>query len=76
MKRIVASLVGSLAATMPSLALAYEGSGYRGIASMYYTFIAMVLVYGVYDTFGKKGMYIGAPVIIIGAYFLTSLAPE
>ena len=43
---------------------------------MYYTFIAMVLVYGVYDTFGKKGMYIGAPVIIIGAYFLTSLAPE
>jgi hypothetical protein len=55
----------------PALALA-EGAGgtYRGIASIYFTFITVVLIYGIYDVFGKKAMYIGAPIIAIGMYLL------
>jgi hypothetical protein len=49
-----------------------EGAGgsYRGIGQIYYTFIAAVLVYGVYDAFGKKAMYIVGPIIVIGLYLL------
>ncbi len=77
MKRLMASLMGALPIAAPSVALAsYAGGGYRGIASLYYTFIALVLVYGVYDTFGKNvGSHIGAAVIVIGAYLLTQAAP-
>ncbi len=78
MKRLMASLIGALPIAAPSLAFAsYAGAGYRGIASLYYTFIALVLVYGVYDTFGKNvGTHISASVIVIGAYLLVQLAPE
>ncbi len=77
MKRMLATLTGFLSALLPSWALAEgAGGGYQGIASMYYTLIAIVLIYGVYDTFGKKAMYIGAPIIVILAYVLTQQAPE
>jgi len=46
------------------------GGGYRGIGSMYYTLIWVVLCYGLYDTFGKTAMYIGAPILAVIAYFL------
>lgn len=77
MKRLIATFIGLLSASVPSWALATEpSSGYQGIASMYYTLIAVVLIYGVYDTFGKKAMYIGAPIIVILAYILVQQAPE
>lgn len=54
----------------PTLASAEEVHGsYRGIGSIYYTFIWVVLCYGLYDAFGKKAMYIGAPILAIAAYF-------
>jgi hypothetical protein len=28
------------------------------------------LIYGVYDVFGKKAMYVAAPIIAIGMYLL------
>ena len=55
----------------PTLALAEEAvhGSYRGIGSIYYTFIWAVLCYGLYDAFGKTVMYIGAPILAVVAYF-------
>ena len=65
MKKIVGVLAGLMLWLAPSLALAEAaGGGYRGIAQIYYTFIAAVLIYGVYDTFGKKVMYVVGPIIV------------
>lgn len=71
MRRLFAMWVGMVAILLPTLAFA-EGAGgtYRGIGQIYYTFIAAILVYGVYDTFGKKAVYVAAPIIIIGMYLL------
>ena len=67
--RLVQSLLIGLAVWWPTLAFA-EGAGgsYRGIGTIYYTFIWAVLCYGLYDTFGKTVMYIGAPILAIAAY--------
>ncbi len=50
--------VGAIFASDVSLALANEPKSgapdYSGISFMYYTLIALVLGYGVYDTFFKK----------------------
>ncbi|MCP9465563.1 MAG: hypothetical protein NNA25_12310 [Nitrospira sp.] len=44
-----------LLAPLPALANAPEGApDYSGITAFYYTLIAVVLGYGVYDTFFKK----------------------
>lgn len=46
-----------LAQALPVLANAPEGEGppdYSGITGLYFTLIAAVLAYGVYDTFFKK----------------------
>lgn len=61
----------SLALLLPVLAFA-EGAGgtYRGIGTMYYTLIWVVLTYGLYDTFGKTAMYIVSPILAVAAYFL------
>ncbi|MBI4401172.1 MAG: hypothetical protein HY581_06035 [Nitrospirae bacterium] len=71
MKRLFGALSGLALTFTPAVALA-EGAGgtYRGIASIYFTFITVVLIYGVYDVFGKKVMYVAAPVIAIGMYML------
>ena len=70
-KRIYLLVVSVLVWALPQLAWA-EGAGgsYRGIASMYYGLITVVLIFGVYDIFGKKIMYYAAPVIAITMYFL------
>ncbi|HXF91843.1 MAG TPA: hypothetical protein VNK46_03720 [Nitrospiraceae bacterium] len=51
-------IVSAVMASNVSLALANEPKGgapdYSGISYMYYTLIALVLGYGVYDTFFKK----------------------
>ena len=44
--------------------------GYRGIATIYYTLIWGILVYGLWDAFGKKAFYVGAPVMATVIYFL------
>jgi len=61
--------VGLLAS--PTLALAVEHqAGYRGIGLMYFSLMGVILVYGVYDSFGKMAMYIMAPIIAVGLYLM------
>ena len=70
MHRIFRALA-SLMALWPTLALAEEAGGsYRGIGSIYYTFIGAILIYGVYDTFGKRAAYVMGPLIVIGLYLM------
>lgn len=62
-----------LAAWWPALVLAEEaviGGSYRGIAALYFTVIWAVLCYGVYDVFGKKAFYIGAPILGLLIYLI------
>lgn len=59
MKRLLSQaslLTGTLLVqALPVLANAPEGApDYSGITGLYYTLIAVVLAYGVYDTFFKK----------------------
>ena len=41
-----------------------------GIGSIYFTVIGAILIYGVYDAFGKKAMYVAGPIIAIGLYLM------
>jgi len=70
MNRVLSVLIG-LTTFWPTLALA-EGAGgtYRGIGSIYFTVIGAILIYGVYDAFGKKAMYVAGPIIVIGLYMM------
>ena len=55
----------------PTLAFAVEhNAGYRGIGYIYFSFIGAVLIYGVYDAFGKMPMYVMAPIILIGLFLM------
>jgi hypothetical protein len=52
---VVLSIIGILLLTVP--AFANEGGNpadYSGISYMYYSLLALVLGYGIYDTFFKK----------------------
>jgi len=69
MKRL-AALSAILTLGSPALALAEESGGYRGIGTLYFTFMGAILIYGVYDSFGKKAMYVAAPIIVVGLYLL------
>ncbi|MFM8551281.1 MAG: hypothetical protein ACKOCD_03070 [Nitrospiraceae bacterium] len=71
MTRLLPWLSGIALVATPTLALA-EGAGgsYKGIAQIYFTFITVILRYGVYDVFGKKAMYVMTPIIMIGMYLL------
>ena len=61
-----------LAVWWPGFASAEEAirGGYRGIASLYYTVIGSVLCYGLYDAFGEKAFYVGAPILGLGIYLI------
>jgi hypothetical protein len=65
-------LAVTLLLSWPGLVFAEDAphGGYRGIASIYYTLIWGVLVYGLWDAFGRKAFYVGAPVIAVIIYFL------
>lgn len=69
--RLLQTFILGLVTSWPALAIAEEAvsGSYRGIGSIYYTFIWAVLCYGLYDTFGKRAMYIGAPILAVAAYF-------
>jgi hypothetical protein len=58
MSRIVASVLsvgGFLLVTVPALANEPTAANdYSGVSYIYYTLIALILGYGVYDTFFKK----------------------
>ena len=70
MTRFITLLATGILAS-PTLALAVEhNAGYRGIGYIYFSFIAVVLIYGVYDSFGKTPMYVMAPIILIGLYLM------
>ncbi|HEU4685268.1 MAG TPA: hypothetical protein VFS39_12265 [Nitrospira sp.] len=70
MTRLLTLFATALLAS-PTLALAAEHSaGYRGISYIYFTFIAAVLIYGVYDAFGKTAMYVMMPIILIGLFLM------
>lgn len=65
MRRLLGWLSGPALALMPTLAWAEgAGGGYRGIASIYYTFITVVLIYGVHDVFKNRKITIAAAVVI------------
>ncbi len=54
-KRVYLLFSGLVLGLMPQLALAEgPGGGYEGIASIYFIFIGLILIYGVHDIFGKK----------------------
>jgi hypothetical protein len=70
MKRISQCLCGFMMIILPQLAWASAEAGYKGIASLYYGVIAVILIYGVYDIFGKNVVKYVGPLIAIGAYFM------
>lgn len=71
MKRILQFLCGFLVIILPRLAWAEGAEGsYQGIASIYYGLIAVILIYRVYDIFGKNVVKYVGPLIAIGAYFI------
>jgi hypothetical protein len=60
MSRLIAGLIGAVISVVlnGSIALANEPKGgapdYSGVTGLYYTLIALILIYGVYDAFFKK----------------------
>jgi MFS superfamily sulfate permease-like transporter len=57
MNKLIAGLASGLAAFQTTAAFANVSEGppdYSGITGLYYTLIAVVLAYGVYDTFFSK----------------------
>jgi hypothetical protein len=70
MSRLFGWLSGLAVAVTPALAWAEgAGGGYRGIASIYYTFITVVLIYGVHDVFRNKKVTIAAGIAIAVVMF-------
>jgi hypothetical protein len=70
MKRLATLSAGFILAS-PTFALAAEHSAsYRGIGQLYFSFMAAILIYGVYDAYGKMAMYITAPIILGGLYMM------
>jgi len=69
--RILGWLTGSSFALAPVWAFAEgAGGGYRGIAQLYFTFILVILIYGVHDTFHSRKATIASAVIMIGVVYV------
>jgi hypothetical protein len=56
MSRILAAMAVVLMSASHALANESKGGApdYSGVSGIYYTFIGLILAYGVYDTFFKK----------------------
>jgi len=76
MKNLVGWVYGLGLSLTPAAALAEGvGGGYRGIATIYFTFITVVLIFGAYDVIGpttyrRKAMMVIAPLIAIAMYLM------
>lgn len=73
MKRYIMTLALLAGSLLPTVSAAEEAvNGYsRGNAILYYTFIAVVLIYGLHDTFRQKQITLTAAVVIpVVFYFL------
>jgi len=71
--RYLLTLVFTSAAWLPALTWAAEEeltASYRGIATIYYVLIWGILSYGLYDAFGRKALYVGAPILALIIYFI------
>ena len=67
----IATLTAGLILSSPAFALAADPSAsYRGIGWIYYTLISAILIYGVYDSFGKTAMYVAVPIILGWSYWM------
>lgn len=70
MKRLAALSAGAILGS-PALALAAEhNASYQGIAQIYFVCIGGLLIYGVYDAFGKTAMYVATPIILGWCYWM------
>ena len=60
MSRLIVGLIGAMTSAVlnNSMVFANEPKGgapdYSGVTGLYYTLIAIILIYGVYDAFFKK----------------------
>jgi len=57
MNKLIAGVLGGIGGLQATNALANVSEGppdYSGITGLYYTLIALILAFGVYDTFFKK----------------------
>ncbi|HMU30307.1 MAG: hypothetical protein KF854_07755 [Nitrospira sp.] len=57
MNKLIAGVLGGIGALQATNALANVSEGppdYSGITGLYYVLIALILAFGVYDTFFKK----------------------
>ncbi|HQR15902.1 MAG TPA: hypothetical protein PKW52_11695 [Nitrospira sp.] len=57
MNKLIAGVLGGIGALQATNAFANVSEGppdYSGITGLYYTLIALILAFGVYDTFFKK----------------------
>ncbi len=76
MRRIRGLIYGLGAGWMPAVAAAEgAGGGYRGVATIYFSFITVVLIFGAYDVIGpepyrKKAMLVIGPIIAIAMYLM------
>jgi len=65
MKRFFVALSGWIIGMAPALAVAEEGGGYsRGNAILYFSVIAVILIYGIHDVFRKKWLTWASVVVI------------
>jgi hypothetical protein len=70
MKRLALISAGLILGS-PALALAAgHDAGYRGIGMLYFSLMGAILIYGVYDAFGKTPMYVMAPIILGTLYWM------
>ncbi len=71
MTRALSILLGSALALFPAVAFAEGAAGYsRGNAILYFSAIAVVLIYGINDVFHKRWLTWSSAVIIIAFLYL------
>lgn len=64
-RNVLGWVVGIASVLGPTAALAEgAGGGYKGIAQIYFTFIGVILIYGVHDVFHNKKLTIAAAIVI------------
>jgi hypothetical protein len=71
MNRILSLLFGFALTLLPAVAWAEGVSGYsRGNATLYFSAIAVVLIYGIHDIFHKRWLTWSSAVVIVTFLYL------